>query len=85
MSEYEIHDLGKVSRRKIRRLRREQPGGLMAEVQAVVNGVVEEKKAEGKEVVPVVVLYQQKRRRRRGRGRGGLPFPLPLPFSFCRF
>ena len=78
MSEYKIVDLGKRSRRKIRQLKSQRPGELMAEVQDVVDDVVKE--AGGKEIVPVVVLCQQKRRRRRGSGRGGFPFPLPLPF-----
>jgi hypothetical protein len=77
-----IVDLGRQSRKEIRRLKNHQPGKLMDEINNAVSGVIREfgPAAKDKEIVPVVILYRQKRRRRGGGG--GLPFPLPLPFRF---
>lgn len=59
-----VIDLGKVKRKQVKRLKRGE-GPLVEEVQQVVAGVRERlgAEAEGKELLPVVVLYQRKRKR----------------------
>ena len=73
-----IIDLGKTRRKRIKQLKRGR-GKLMREVQDVLDEVQMDlgKEAEGKEFIPVVLIY---RRRRRRRNRAvGLPVPFP-PF-----
>lgn len=59
-----VIDLGTVKRKRIKRLKRGE-GPLVEEVEQVVAGVRERlgAEAEGKELVPVVVLYRRKRKR----------------------
>lgn len=69
-----ILDLGKASRKKIRQLR-EGHGELVDEVQSAMHEVTASLGAqvEGKQLVPVVLIYRKKSRRRKGAGR---MFPL---------
>lgn len=59
-----VIDLGKVKRKQVKRLKRGE-GPLLEEVQQVVAGVRESlgDEAEGKELLPVVVLYRRRRKR----------------------
>ncbi len=68
-----IVDLGKKKKKQIRRLKRGR-GKLVAELEDVLAEVQAQlgSEANGKELVPVVLIYRRKRKRRRG---GGL-FPL---------
>jgi hypothetical protein len=60
-------DLGKVKRKRVRELK-EGRGPLVAEVQQAVEAVRRDlgPEAEGKELLPVVVLYQRKPRKPKG-------------------
>ncbi len=60
-----IIDLGKTSRKKIKRLKRSK-GSLFREVQEVVRQVTEQMAGEGsgKEPLPIVILVRKKRKRR---------------------
>lgn len=71
-----VIDLGKTSRKKIRRLK-EGRGQLAVEVAQVTEQVKANLGADaaGKEFVPVVLLYRRKPRRRRKGGGGGGLFP----------
>jgi hypothetical protein len=62
-----IIDLGKVSRKKARRLKRGE-GSLLAEVQAAVAETVGQlgPAAAGKEILPVVIVYRQKQKKAAG-------------------
>jgi len=66
-----ILDLGKASRKNIRRLKKGQ-GKLVDEVQDAIREVASSlgDQTEGKELLPVVLIYRRKARRR---GRGLLP------------
>lgn len=80
-----VVDLGKQSRKEIRRLKNHQPGRLMDEVHRVVAGVIGGlgDEAKNKEIIPVVIIYRRKGRKGRGRrSGGGMSLPLPLPFRF---
>lgn len=61
-----VVDLGKVKRKQIRQLEQGR-GELVSEVDRVVESVRRElgPEAEGKEILPVVVLYRRKSKRRR--------------------
>lgn len=69
-----ILDLGKASRRSVRQLRQGR-GKLLGDVEDAMNEVTAAMgtEADGKQLVPVVLLYRRKRRRR-SRGGGVLPF-----------
>ncbi len=69
-----ILDLGKASRKKVRQLRNGR-GTLLGDVQDAVSEVTTAmgEEADGKQLVPVVLLYRRKRRRK-SRGGGMLPF-----------
>ena len=64
-----ILDLGKASRRNIRQLK-EGGGKLLADVQDAMTQVTTSlgDQAQGKQLIPVVVLYRKKSRRRKGGG-----------------
>jgi hypothetical protein len=68
-----ILDLGKAKRRDIRLLRQGQ-GELVAEVQSALHDVTVSlgDQAAGKQIIPVVLIYQKKARRI---GRGGSLIP----------
>jgi len=77
-----VLDVGKASRRNIRQMS-QGCGRLSSEVQDALTDVTASlgDEAEGKQLVPVILVYRKKRRRRRrgsagrgGRGWGGL-FP----------
>lgn len=70
-----IIDLGKEKKKRIRDLKRGR-GRLMAEVAAVLSEVRANigDDADGKQLVPVVLIYKKKRKRK-GRGGGGGLFP----------
>lgn len=65
-----VIDFGKVRRKQIKELKRGS-GKLADEVRQVATEVSERlgAEAEGKEIVPVVVVYRRKRKKRKG----GLP------------
>lgn len=77
---FRILDLGKKSRKQIRRLKKGQ-GKLVPEVNRAVADAVADlgDEAKSKKILPIVVLCRKKRKSGKG---GGLPFPLPLPFKF---
>jgi hypothetical protein len=77
---FRIIDMGKSSRKQIRRLRKKE-GKLVPEVNRAVADAVADlgDEARGKKILPIVILYKKKRKSGKG---GGLPFPLPLPFKF---
>ncbi len=62
-----VLDLGKVKRKRIRKLKR-GTGPLLDEVYEAVAAVHDElgDEAESREVVPLVLLYERKRKKRRG-------------------
>ena len=72
-----VIDMGKQRRKRIKALKRGR-GKLMDEVCRVISETQMSlgNEANGKELLPVVVIYRQKRRRKKG----GLALPLPLPF-----
>jgi rRNA processing protein Krr1/Pno1 len=70
-----VIDLGKVRRKRVKDLKRGR-GRLMGDVHQALNQVRETMgdSIEGKELVPIVLIYRRRRKRRR-RGLGlGLPF-----------
>jgi hypothetical protein len=73
-----VIDLGKARKRNIRKLKRGR-GKLYDETQDVIDDIRAGlgPQADGKEVLPVIVVYQRKRRKRRNRGGGSL-----FPFWF---
>jgi Family of unknown function (DUF6200) len=70
-----ILDLGKASRKRVRQLKRGQ-GRLLEDVQDALTEVTATlgEQAEGKQIVPVVLMYR-KRSRRKARGGGIVPIP----------
>lgn len=74
-----IIDLGKEKRKRIKDLKRGR-GKLMAEVARVMSETQMSlgSEADGKEFIPVVLIYKQKKRRKRGNR--GLALPIPFPF-----
>lgn len=73
-----IIDLGKEKRKRIKNLKRGR-GKLMVEVARVINEtrMTLGSAANGKEFIPVVLIYKAKRRKRKRRG---LALPIPFPF-----
>lgn len=71
-----IIDLGKEKRKKIKDLKRGR-GKLMAEVAGVINEARMNlgTEADGKEFIPIILIYKRKRRRKGG---GGLALPIPF-------
>jgi len=69
-----IVDLGKTKRKKIKQLR-EGRGKLLGDVEDAMREVTTSlgEQANGKELVPVVLVYRKKAKKRR-RGGGFLPF-----------
>ncbi len=61
-----VVDLGKVKRKQVKRLK-QGTGPLLDEVHEAVSSVHQElgDDAEGKELVPVVLLYERKRKKRK--------------------
>ena len=79
-----VVDLGKRSRKKIRALK-EGRGELMAEVGEALQRVRAADVLEGRDLLPVVLIYRQKSRRGRGgRGGFGLTSLMPPPFNLLR-
>ncbi|HVR39810.1 MAG TPA: hypothetical protein VMU84_12005 [Thermoanaerobaculia bacterium] len=76
-----IVDAGKTSRRKIKDLK-QGCGALINDVNDAVNQVSATlgDQADGKQLIPVVVIYRRKSRRGRRRGRRGLGGLFPIPF-----
>jgi hypothetical protein len=70
MAQPVIVDLGSLSRKEVRRLKR----GSSVRIDEVMR-VAEQAKVAGAPEAPIVVLYRKKARRRRG-----LRFPFPFPF-----
>lgn len=72
-----IIDLGKKKRKRIKDLKRGR-GRLMTEVAGVINEARMNlgSEAEGKEFIPVILIYRKKRKRKGG----GLALPIPFPF-----
>ena len=68
-----IVDLGSISRKDLKRLRRGE-GVAMDEVRQVVQSV----KATGAADAPLVVLYRKKRKKVSSSGGMRLPFPFPF-------
>lgn len=66
-----VLDVGRASRRNIRQMS-QGCGKLVGEVQDALDDVTASlgDEAEGKQLVPVILVYRQKRRRRRRRGGG---------------
>lgn len=77
-----VIDLGKKSKKQIRRLK-EGHGKLMADVSDTVSEVRASLGSQGKEIVPVVIIYKQKQRKSKG-GSDLLPPFIPSPFNFFR-
>lgn len=71
-----IIDLGKEKRKKIKDLKRGR-GKLMAEVAGVINEARMNlgTEADGKEFIPIILIYKRKRKRKGG---GGLALPIPF-------
>lgn len=71
-----VVDMGKEKRRRIRKLKRGR-GRLAEEVDDIVTTFKDSlgEKADGKEFVPVVVIYRRKRKRG---GKSAFPFPMPF-------
>jgi hypothetical protein len=72
-----IIDLGKAKRKRIKALKRGR-GKLMAEVSGVINEarINLGTEANGKGLIPVILIYRQKRKRKKA----GLALPFPFPF-----
>jgi hypothetical protein len=72
-----IIDLGKEKKKRIKDLKRGR-GRLMNEVAGVINEARMNlgSEADGKEFIPVILIYRKKRKRKGG----SLAFPLPFPF-----
>ena len=68
-----IVDLGSISRKDLKRLRRGE-GSAMDEVRQVAQSV----KASGAAEAPLVVLYRKKRKKIASSRKLGLPFPFPF-------
>ena len=70
-----ILDLGKAKPKEIRQLRQGQ-GQLVQEVQSAIHDVAATlgEQAEGKQLIPVVLIYRKKSRRRRNPGNLFPPF-----------
>lgn len=64
-----VVDLGKTRRSRIKALKRGR-GRLMAEVADVVEDIRAEMgpEADGKQIIPIVLIYKQKPKRRKNRG-----------------
>ncbi len=62
-----VLDLGKVKRKQVKKLKR-GTGPLVGEVHEAIAAVHRERVAEeeGKELIPVVLLYERKRKKQRG-------------------
>ncbi len=62
-----VLDLGKVKRKQVKKLKR-GTGPLLDEVHEAISSVHQEltAEAEGKALVPVVLLYERKRKKKRG-------------------
>jgi hypothetical protein len=69
-----ILDVGKKKKKDVKALKR-GTGPIAAEVQAAVERAVAGSAGSG-EVVPVVMLFQEKSKKRR------MPMPMPLPMPF---
>jgi hypothetical protein len=78
-----ILDLGKASRKNIRQME-EGRGSLIGDIQDAMAEVTASlgDQADGKQLVPVVLVYRKKTRRRRQGGRGGGGGLFPFPFLF---
>jgi hypothetical protein len=72
-----IIDLGKEKRKRIKDLKRGR-GRLMNEVAGVINEarVNLGAEADGKEFIPIILIYRKKRKRKGG----SVALPLPFPF-----
>jgi len=72
-----IIDLGKEKRKRIKDLKRGR-GRLMNEVAGVINEARMNlgAEAEGKEFIPIILIYRKKRKRKGG----SVALPLPFPF-----
>lgn len=72
-----IIDLGKEKKKRIKDLKRGR-GRLMNEVAGVINEARMNlgTEADGKEFIPIILIYRKKRKRKGG----NLAFPLPFPF-----
>jgi|GEM_PF-1395224 len=72
-----IIDLGKEKRKRIKDLKRGR-GRLMNEVAGVINEARMNlgAEAEGKELIPIILIYRKKRKRKGG----SVALPLPFPF-----
>ncbi|QSQ14572.1 DUF6200 domain-containing protein [Myxococcus landrumensis] len=73
-----VIDMGKLRRKKIKDLKKGE-GALMLEVGDALNEVRDQLGGEvmGKQLVPVVLIYQKKSKKKRG---GGLRLPFVPPF-----
>ena len=58
-------NLGKRKRGAVRQLVRGQTGNVSIEVQRAVSAALEANKTDDKEVLPLVLVFEQKRRKRR--------------------
>lgn len=72
-----VVDLGKTRRRRIKDLKRGR-GKLVDEVQDVMTRVRDDlgPSADGKQLIPIVIVYKRKTKKRRRRRGAGMPFPL---------
>jgi len=72
-----IIDLGKEKRKRIKDLKRGR-GRLMNEVAGVINEARMNlgAEADGKEFIPIILIYRKKRKRKGG----SVALPLPFPF-----
>jgi hypothetical protein len=72
-----IIDLGKEKRKRIKDLKRGR-GRLMNEVAGVINEarINLGAEADGKEFIPIILIYRKKRKRKGG----SVALPLPFPF-----
>ena len=72
-----IIDLGKEKRKRIKDLKRGR-GRLMNEVSGVINEARMNlgAEADGKEFIPIILIYRKKRKRKGG----SVALPLPFPF-----
>lgn len=70
-----IVDLGKAKRKNIKQLRQGR-GKLLGDVEDAMREVTVSlgEQADGKQLVPVVLVYRKKAKRRRRKGGGFLPF-----------
>jgi hypothetical protein len=72
-----VVDLGKTKRSRIKDLKRGR-GKLVDEVQDVMTRVRDDlgSSADGKQLIPIVIVYKRKTKKRRRRRGLDLPFPL---------